>query len=151
LTTLRALLCQPPPSPGPRGGEEVEAPIPALKAAADNPEGTFTSAAAEAISEDGDEETGRSLVPMMTEAVGLLVTAVAGKTHPEAWPAYSWQDPQSGCVSAKSIPKMTMDMSAAKNFKVNDDPPAAASLETLPSTGWPSRLARPGLGLSPVQ
>jgi hypothetical protein len=49
--------------------------MPALKAAADNPEGTFTSAA-EAGPEIDEDETGRSLPFVMTEVVGLLVTAM---------------------------------------------------------------------------
>ena len=79
--------------------------MPALKAAADNPEGTFMSAAAEGGSEDGDEETGRSTVPMMTEAVGPLVTSVAGKTRPEDWTRQQVPGPTVRlCVRKKSIP-----------------------------------------------
>jgi hypothetical protein len=51
--------------------------LPALKAAADNPDGTFMSAAAEAGPEDSEEETGRRSAPVMTEAVGPLVTATS--------------------------------------------------------------------------
>jgi hypothetical protein len=53
--------------------------MPALKAAADNPEGTFTSAAIEAGPEVDEDEAGRSLPSVMTEVVGLLVTAMAGR------------------------------------------------------------------------
>ncbi len=62
------------PTGGASGVEE--APLPELKAAADNPDGTFVSAAAEAGPEGGEEETGRRSAPVMTEAVGPLVTAV---------------------------------------------------------------------------
>jgi hypothetical protein len=93
--------------------------LPALKAAADNLEGTFMSAAAEGDSEDGDEETGRSSVPVMTEAVGPLVTAVAGKARPEAWTRQQVPGPTVRLrVRKKSIPKMTMDTPANKNFQV---------------------------------
>ncbi len=57
---------------------EVEVSLPTLKAAAENPEGSFTSVAAEAGLEIGGD------APLMTEAVGLLVTPVVGKTRP-AW------------------------------------------------------------------
>ncbi len=43
-----------------------------LETAADNPEGSFMSAAAECGLEIGDD------APVMTEAVGPLVTAVVG-------------------------------------------------------------------------
>ncbi|MFN9906397.1 MAG: hypothetical protein ACK56F_09780, partial [bacterium] len=84
-TTRRAVLRPPPPRLPARGrggaAEEVpaccgttgpgvekrEASLPTLKAAAGNPEGSFTPAAAEAV---------------MTEAVGPLVTADVGKTRP---------------------------------------------------------------------
>ncbi len=56
-----------------------EASLPTLKAAADNPEDSFTSATAEAGLEIGGD------APVMTEAVGPLVTAVVGKTRPPAW------------------------------------------------------------------
>jgi hypothetical protein len=55
-------------STGP-GVEKNGVTLPALKAAAGNPEGSFTPAAAEAV---------------MTEAVGPLVTADTGKTRPPA-------------------------------------------------------------------
>jgi hypothetical protein len=59
--------------------EEEDVSLPTLKAAAGNPEGSFTPAAAEAGLEiDAD-------APVMTEAVGPLVTAVVGKTRPPAW------------------------------------------------------------------
>ncbi len=58
---------------------EGEASLPTLKAAADNPEGSFTSAAAEAGLEIGGD------APVMTKAVGPLVTALVGKTQPPAW------------------------------------------------------------------
>jgi hypothetical protein len=51
---------------------EEEVSLPTLKAAAGNREGSFTSAAAEAGLEIGDD------TPVMTEAVGPLVTAVVG-------------------------------------------------------------------------
>ncbi len=58
---------------------EGEASLPTLKAAADNPEGSFTLAATEAGREVGGD------APVMTEAVGQLVTAVVRKTRPPAW------------------------------------------------------------------
>jgi hypothetical protein len=58
---------------------EGEASLPTLKAAADNPERSFTSAATEAGLEVGGD------APVMTEAVGPLVTAMVGKTRPPAW------------------------------------------------------------------
>jgi hypothetical protein len=58
---------------------EDEASLPTLKAAADNQEGSFTSATTEA----GLKVS--SGAPVMTEAVGLLVTAVLRKTRPPAW------------------------------------------------------------------
>jgi hypothetical protein len=64
--------------------EKEEASLPTLKAAAGNPEGSFTPAAAEA----GLEVCGDA--PVMTEAVGPLVTAVVGKTHPPAWTSLQW-------------------------------------------------------------
>jgi hypothetical protein len=59
--------------------EIEEASLPTLKAAAGNPEGSFTPAAAEAGLEVGGD------APVMTEAVGPLVTTVVGKTRPPAW------------------------------------------------------------------
>ena len=59
--------------------EKKEVSLPTLKAAAGNREGSFTSAAAEAGLEVGGD------APVMTEAVGPLVTAVVGKTRPPAW------------------------------------------------------------------
>jgi hypothetical protein len=59
--------------------EEEEVSLPRLKAAAGNLEGSFTPAAAEAGLEIGAD------APVMTEAVGPLVTAVVGKTRPPAW------------------------------------------------------------------
>ena len=56
--------------------EKREASQPTLKVAAGNPEGSFMPAAAEAGPEVGGD------VPVMTEAVGPLVTAVVGKTQP---------------------------------------------------------------------
>ncbi len=58
------------------GVEKEEASLPTLKAAAGNPEGSFTPAAAEA----GLEVSGDA--PVMIEAVGPLVTTVVGKTRP---------------------------------------------------------------------
>ena len=55
----------------------------------------------------------------MTEAVVLLVTAMSGKTRPEAWTRLQVPGPTVRlCVRKKSIPKMTMDTSAYKNFQV---------------------------------
>jgi hypothetical protein len=51
---------------------EEEVSLPTLKAAAGNPKGSFTSAAAEAGLEIGND------APVMIEAVGPLVTAVVG-------------------------------------------------------------------------
>ncbi len=56
--------------------EKEEASLPTLKAAAGNPEGSFTPAAAEAGLEVGVD------APVMTDAVGPLVTAAVGKTRP---------------------------------------------------------------------
>jgi hypothetical protein len=58
-------------------GEEVS--LQTLKAAAGNPEGSFTPAATEAGLDIGAD------APVMTEAVGPLVAAVVGKTRPPAW------------------------------------------------------------------
>ncbi len=58
------------------GVEKREASLPTLKAAAGNPEDSFTPAAAEAGLEVGGG------APVMTEAVGPLVTADVGKTRP---------------------------------------------------------------------
>ncbi len=58
--------------------EKEEASLPTLKAAAGNPEGSFTPAAPEAGLEVGGD------APVMTEAVGPLVTAVVGKMRPPA-------------------------------------------------------------------
>jgi hypothetical protein len=55
----------------------------------------------------------------MTEAVGPLVTAVAGKARPEAWTRQQVPGPTVRLrVRKKSIPKMTMDTPANKNFQV---------------------------------
>ncbi len=59
--------------------EKKEASLPTLKAAAGNPEGSFTPAAVEAGLEVGGD------APVMTEAVGPLVTAFVGKTRPPDW------------------------------------------------------------------
>ena len=76
--------------------EEEEASLPTLKAAAGNPEGSFTPAAAEA----GLEVGGDALV--MTEAVGPLVTAVVGKTRPPACTS-NWLDPLTGYGLAENL------------------------------------------------
>ncbi len=65
-------------STGP-GLEKREASLPTLKAAAGNPEGSFTPAAAVAGPEVGGD------APVMTEAVGRLVTTVVGKMRPPDW------------------------------------------------------------------
>jgi hypothetical protein len=52
--------------------EKEEVSLPTLKAAAGNPEGIFTPAAAEAGLEVSND------APVMTEAVGPLVIAVVG-------------------------------------------------------------------------
>jgi hypothetical protein len=52
--------------------EKEEVSLPTLKAAAGNPEGSFTPAAAEAGLEVSND------APVMTEAVGPLVIAVVG-------------------------------------------------------------------------
>jgi hypothetical protein len=78
---------------------------------------TFMSTATEASPEGDEDEAGRSLSPMMTEAVGLLVTGMAGKTGPLAWISCIWLDPPSGCVSAKSLyPKRSWILLLIKNF-----------------------------------
>ncbi len=98
--------------------------MPALMAAAENPEGTFTSTATEAGPEDDKDEAWRSLTPAMTLAVRPLVTAMTGKTWPLAWTSLQLAGSIiMRCVCKKSIPKMAMDTSANKNF----------------STGWLSR------------
>jgi hypothetical protein len=94
--------------------------MPSLKATADNPvgtpEGTFTSAATEADPVGNEDEAGRTLSPMMTEAVGPLATAMAGKRRPLAWTSLQLAGSTTRqCVRKKSIPKMAMDTSANKS------------------------------------
>ncbi len=67
------------PDPGSATLVEDEASLLTLKAAAVNPEGSFMLAAAEAGLEVGGD------APVITEAVGPLVTTVVGKTRPPAW------------------------------------------------------------------
>jgi hypothetical protein len=76
--------------------EKEEASLPTLKAAAGNPEGSFTPAAAEAGLEVGGD------APVMTEAVGLLVMWL-GRRGRLLGPACSWPDPPSGYGLAKNL------------------------------------------------
>ncbi len=121
--------------------EKEEASLPTLKAAAGNPEGSFTLAATEAGPEVGGD------APVMTEAVGPLVTAVVRKMRPPAWTSLQFAGSTVRLLARKkSIPKMAVETSASKKFQVKfQDWPAVASLRTRPSTGWVTRLAQLGL------
>ncbi len=91
--------------------EEEEISLPIFKVAADNPEGSFTPAATEAGLEIGAD------VPVMTEAVGPLVTAMVGKTH--AWTSLQLAGSTVRLwARKKSIPKMAVETSASKKFQV---------------------------------
>jgi hypothetical protein len=93
--------------------EEEEVSLPTLKAAASNPEGSFTPAAAEAGLEIGAD------VPVMTEAVGPLVTAVVGKTRPPAWTSLQLAGSTVRLwAHKKSIPRMAVETSASKKIQV---------------------------------
>jgi hypothetical protein len=93
--------------------EKEEASLPTLKAAAGNPEGSFTLAAAEAGLEVGAN------VPVMTEAVGPLVTAVVGKTRPPAWTSLHLAGSTVRLwARKKSLPRMAVETSASKKFQV---------------------------------
>ncbi len=93
--------------------EKEEASLPTLKAAAGNPEGSFMPAAAEAGLEVGCD------TPVMTEAVGLLVTAVVGKTRPPAWTSLKLAGSTVRLwTRKKSIPRMAVETSASKKFQV---------------------------------
>ncbi len=93
--------------------EKEEASLPTLKAAAGNPKGSFTPATAEAGLEVGDD------APVMTEAVGPLITAVVGKTRSPAWTSLQLAGSTVRlCARKKSIPKMAMETSASKKFQV---------------------------------
>ena len=92
--------------------EKREASLPTLKAAAGNPEGSFTPAAAEADPEVGD-------APVMTEAVGPLVTAVVGKMRPPDWISLQLAGSTvSLWARKKSMPKMAVETSANKKLQV---------------------------------
>jgi hypothetical protein len=93
--------------------EKEEASLPTLKAAAGNPEGSFTPASAEAGLEVGGD------APVMTEAVGPLVIAVVGKTPPPAWTSLQLAGSTVRLWARKiSIPKMALETSASKKFQV---------------------------------
>ena len=93
--------------------EEEEVSLQTLKAAAGNPEGSFTPAAAEAGLEVCDD------VPVMTEAVGLLVTVVVGKTRPPAWTSLQLAGSTVRLwARKKSIPRMAVETSASKKLQV---------------------------------
>ena len=90
-----------------------EASLPTLKAAAGNPEGSFTPAAAEAGLEVGGD------APVMTEAVGPLVTAVVGKMRPPDWISLQLAGSTvSLWARKKSIPKIAVETSANKKLQV---------------------------------
>jgi hypothetical protein len=94
------------------GVENEEVSLPTLKVAAGNPEGSFTPAAAEAGLEVGDD------APVMTEAVGPLVTAVVGKTRPPAWTSLHLAGSTVRLwARKKSIHRMAVETSARKNFR----------------------------------
>ncbi len=80
--------------------EKEEVSLPTLKAAAGNPEGSFTLAAAEAGLEVGGD------APVMTGAVGSLITAVVGKTWLPAWTSLQKIYTQNGCgdISEQKFP-----------------------------------------------
>ncbi len=83
--------------------EKEEASLPTLKAAAGNPEGSFTPSAAEAGLEVGGD------APVMT----------VGKTRPPAWT--SLQLARSTVrlwARKKSIPRMAVETSASKKLQV---------------------------------
>jgi hypothetical protein len=88
--------------------EKEEASLPTLKAAAGNPEGSFTPAAAEAGLEVGG-----------AAPVGSLVTAIVGKTR---LPACTSQQLAGSTVRLwarkKSIPRMAVETSARKKLQV---------------------------------
>jgi hypothetical protein len=91
--------------------EKREASLPTLKAAAGNPEGSFTPAAAEAGPEVGGD------APVMTE--GPLVTAVVGKMRLPDWISLQLAGSTvSLWARKKSIPKMAVETSANKKLQV---------------------------------
>ncbi len=93
--------------------EKEEASLPTLKAAAGNPEGSFMPAATKAGLEVGDD------VPVMTEAVGPLVTAMVGKMRPPAWTSLQLAGSTVRLWACKkSIPRMAVETSANKKFQV---------------------------------
>jgi hypothetical protein len=93
--------------------EEEEVSLPTLEAAASNPEGSFTAATAEVGLKIGAD------VPVMTEAVGPLVTAVVGKTRPPAWTSLQLAGSTVRLwARKKSIPRMAVETSASKKFQV---------------------------------
>jgi hypothetical protein len=93
--------------------EKEVASLPTLKAAAGNPEGSCTPAAAEAGLEVG------SGAPVMTEAVGPLVTAVVGKTQPPTWTNLQLAGSTVRLwARKKSIPRMAVETSAGRKFQV---------------------------------
>jgi hypothetical protein len=93
--------------------EKEEASLPTLMAAAGNPEGSFTPAAAEAGLEVGGD------APVMTEAVGPLVTAVVGKMRPPACTSRQLAGSTDRLwARKKSIPRMAVETSASKKLQV---------------------------------
>ncbi len=92
--------------------EEEEVSLSILKAAAGNPEGSFTPAAAEAGLEISAD------IPVMTEAVGPRVTAMVGKTRPPAWTSLQLAGSTVRLwARKKSIPRMAVETSASKNSR----------------------------------
>ncbi len=93
--------------------EKEEASLPTLKAAAGNPEGSFTPAAVEAGLEVGGDAS------VMIEAVGPLVTAVVGKTRPLACTSRQLAGSTDRLwARKKSIPRMAVETSASKKIQV---------------------------------
>ncbi len=92
--------------------EKEEASLPTLTAAAGNPKGSFMA---------GLEVSGDA--PVMTEAVGSLVTAVVGKTRPPAWTSLQLAGSTVRLwARKKSTPRMAVETSASKNLQVKCSP-----------------------------
>jgi hypothetical protein len=93
--------------------EKEEASLPTLKAAAGNPEGSYTPAAAEAGLEVGGD------APVMTEAVGPLVTADVGKTRSPVCTSRQLAGSTDRLwAPKKSMPRMAVETSASKKLQV---------------------------------
>ena len=94
------------------GVEKKEASLPTLKAAAGNPEGSFTPAAAEAGLEVGGD------APVMTEAVGRSSPLWLGRRGSLLGPACNWPDPPSGYGLTKNLyPEWLWRHRRAKNSR----------------------------------